>query len=292
MPRAIPKTVRKPRAWLSVIARLGFAAKGTIYLMVGGLALALAIGFTQEVKDMRGAIEEVSQQPFGEGALLLLALGLLSYGAWNAVQCVWDPERVGRDWVGQALRGIFGLSALANGFFAFKTAEVALGHGWGGASGDAAVQSWISRALAWPGGRVLVLLAATIMAGIALSQVVRLVRGNYIHQFAERDLAKKGSRVVKMCAWFGFLGQAVVAILIAWFLWRAGLHADPSEAGGFTKALATLLQQSYGRGLLGLTALGVIANGVYIWLMVPYREIRVRQAPEKFREHWGRAWGW
>jgi len=292
MALASQKTARKVRPWLSAIARLGFAAKGTIYLVVGGLALAFAVGFKSEPEDTRGAIEVLAQQPFGAAALLLLAVGLLSYGLWTAVQCVWDPERVGKDCVGQALRVIFGLSAAAHGFLAWQIAGSAVGRAWQGEGGDAAVQSWTSRALAWPGGRVLVLVAATIMAGIALSLVVRLVRGKYIHQFAEKELAKTGSRVVKTCAWFGFLGQAVVAILIAWFLWRAGLHEEPSEAGGFSKALVTLLHQPYGRGLLSLTALGVVMNGVYIWLMVPYRAIRVRQVPEGLRVRWGRAWGW
>ncbi|HEX2860183.1 MAG TPA: DUF1206 domain-containing protein [Lacunisphaera sp.] len=286
------KTVRKVRPWLLGIARVGFAAKGTIYLLIGGLALAFAVGFTRQPEDTRGAIEVVSQQPFGAVALLVLALGLVSYGLWNAVQCVWDPEHVGRDWLGQALRGIFGLSAAVNAFLAYQTAGLAVGRAWSGEDGDAAVQSWTSRALAWPGGRVLVLIAAAIMAGIALSLVVRLVRGKYIHQFAEKELAKTGSRVVKTCAWFGFLGQAVVAILIAWFLWRAGLHESPEEAGGFSKALVTLLEQPFGRTLLGFTAFGVLMQGVYIWLMVPYREIHVRQVPEGVRDRWGRAWGW
>lgn len=292
MPPASKKPVRKAGPWLSALARIGFAAKGTIYLVVGGLALAFAVGFTREPEDTRGAIEVVSQQPFGAGALILLALGLLSYGLWNVVQCVWDPERVGRDWFGQALRVIFGLSAVVHGVFAYQTVGIALRRASGGQGGDAAVQSWTLRALAWPGGRVLVLIAAAIMAGIALSLVIRLVRGKYIHQFAERELAKTGSRVVKTCAWFGFLGQAVVAILIAWFLWRAGLHEDPSNAGGFSKALVTLQQQPFGRGLLGLTALGMVMQGLYIWLMVPYRDIRVRPVPKGLRDHWGRAWGW
>ena len=285
------ETVRKVRPWLSVIARVGFGAKGTIYLVVGALALAFAIGFRRELEDTQGAIEAVARQPFGAGALLLLAVGLLSYGLWNAVQCVWDPERVGRDWVGQALRGIFGLSAVAHGYFAWGVALIALGGGGRGESGDAAVESWTSRALAWPGGRAVVLVAAAIMAAVALSLVVRLVRGKYMNQFAAKELAKTGSRVVKTCAWFGFLGQAVVAILIALFLWRAGLRAEPSEAGGLLQALVTLLHQPFGRGLVGLTALGIIMQGFYIWLMVPYREIRVRQVPDGWGEWWGRAWG-
>jgi hypothetical protein len=243
------------------------------------------------MEDMAGAVEWVSQKSFGRSILLLLAFGLLNYGIWNAVQGTWDPERVGGNWVGNALRVIFVLSALFNLFLAYKTAGVALGRGWGGVTGDEAVQSSTEQALAMPGGRGLVLVAATVMAGIALSLVVRLVRGKYLNLLAARDRDGIGGALVKACAWYGFLAQAVVAGLIAWFLWRAGLHAQPEEAGGFTKALATLSQQPAGRTLLALTGAGVMAQGLFIWLMVPYREIRVKQIPMNFRDHWGRAWG-
>ncbi len=45
-----------------------------------------------------------------------------------------------------------------------------------------------------------------------------------------------------------------MAILIAGFLWRAGLTASPEEAGGFTTALATLFGQPYGRIMLASPA--------------------------------------
>jgi hypothetical protein len=291
MSPAEQETMRQIKPWLSLVARLGFAAKGTIYLMIGLLAVTYALGFTDKVEDMAGTIEVVSQKHFGVIALLLLAFGLFNYGLWNAVQAVWDPERVGGNWVGNALRVIFGFSALLNLFLAYKTASVALGHGWGGATGDAAVQSSTEQALVVPGGRALVLVAATVMAGIALSLVVRLVRGKYMNLLAARDRTGISGALVKGCAWYGFLAQAVVAALIAWFLWRAALTAQPEEAGGFTKALATLFNQRAGRTLLALTGAGVMAQGLYIWLMVPYREIRVKQGPSGFRDHWGRVWG-
>ena len=169
----------------------------------------------------------VSHKPFGALALLLLAFGLLNYAVWNAVQAVWDPERVGGNWIGNALRVIFGFSALLNVFLAYKTAGVALGWSWSGATGDEAVQSWTQRGLEMPGGRALVLLAAAVMAGIALSLVVRLVRGKYLNQFAAPDRKGTSGAVVKACAWYGFLARAVVAAMTACFLWRAGLTASP-----------------------------------------------------------------
>lgn len=288
---AAKKTIRKIKPWVSLVARIGFAGKGTVYVMLGVFAVAFALGVTHEVEDLAGGIEVVSHKAFGALALLLLAFGLLNYGVWNAVQAGWDPERVGGNWVGNALRVIFAGSAALNLFLAYKVAGVALGHGWGGAGGDEAVQSWTQRALAMPGGRALVLAAATVMAGIATSLVVRLVRGKYMNLLTAHDRDGLGGALVKGCAWYGFLAQAVVAILTAWFLWRAGLTSQSEEAGGFTKALGTLFGQPFGRTLLGLTGAGVVAQGVYIWLMVPYREIRLKQMPEGFRDRWVRAWG-
>lgn len=291
MARASKKIAGKIKPWVALIARVGFAGKGTIYVLLGLAAVAYAIGVTHEVEDLAGTIDVVSRKPFGAAALWLLAFGLLNYGLWNAVQAIWDPERVGGDWLGDALRVIFGGSALLNVFLAYKTAGVALGRGWGSRTGDEAVQSWTGQALALPGGRALVLLAAAVMAGIAASLVVRLVRGKYLNLLAARDRDGAGGVLVRACAWYGFLAQAVVAILIAWFLWRAGLMASPEEAGGFTKALATLFGQPFGRTLLAITGVGVMAQGLFIWLMVPYREIRVKQVPEGLRDRWERAWG-
>lgn len=291
MVRVAKKTVGKIKPWVALVARVGFAGKGTVYVMVGLAAVAFAIGVTREVEDLAGTIEVVSRQPFGAAALLLLAFGLLNYGLWNAVQAVWDPERVGGDWIGNGLRVIFGGSALLNSFLAYKTATVALGHSWGGRTGDEAVQSWTGRALAVPGGRAVVLVAAAVMAGIAASLVIRLVRGKYLNLLTTRDRDGTGGVLVKACAWYGFLAQAVVAILIAWFLWRAGLTASPEEAGGSTKALATLFNQPFGRTMLAVIGAGVMAQGLFIWLMVPYREIRVKKTPEELRDRWGRVWG-
>ncbi|WP_438481893.1 DUF1206 domain-containing protein [Oleiharenicola lentus] len=291
MPTKISKSVQKIRPWISFVARAGFAAKGTIYFVIGLLALRLALGFGGSAEDMHGAVEKIGNQPFGKVALLLLAFGLLNYGVWNAVQCIWDPERVAKDWIGRALRFGFGFGAGLNFFLAYKTAGVGLGRTWGGESGDEAVKSWTELVLSWPGGRMLILVAAAVTVGVAVSMIVRLIRGRFMDVFSDNDGKDTSGLWLKTTARFGFVAQAIVAGLIAWFLWRAGLHADPAEAGGFPKALETLLQQPYGRWLLGLTAVGVMSRGLFIWLMVPYREIRVKKAVVGLPARWRRMFG-
>lgn len=280
------------RPWLAGIARVGFAAKGAIYVGVGLLALSLALGFTEEAKDTQGTVQRVAEEPFGRVVLIGMALGLVCYGVWNLVQCVWDPERVGTDWVGKAMRFFFGVSAGLNGFLAYKFVTVGIGHGWSGETGDAAVKSWTERVLHWPGGRALVLAVAVTVAIVAISQIVRLIRGKFMDVFSESELKRTENLWVKTSARLGFAAQAVVAGLIAWFLWRAGLTRESDEAGGFTKALETLLQQSHGRWLLGFTASGVVARGLFIWLMVPYREIRLKKSPPGLSARWRRNFGY
>lgn len=287
--------MQKIQPWLAVIARLGFAARGTIYIVLGLLALAVAVGFTSHVEDVRGVIETISEQAFGTVVLLVLAFGLFNHGLWNTVQCGWDPEQVSTDLIGWGLRLLFGLSALVNFFLAAKTGSVALGWGWGGESGDEAVQSWTQLVLGWPGGRGLVLGAATIAGIVAIALVVQFVRGKFMDVFSQEEMARAENLLVKTAARCGLGARTLVALLVAWFLWRAGITADAEEAGGLSKALATLLRQPFGPWLLGVTAVGLMAQGVFIWLMVPYRAIRVERSTEgieDIRQRWRRTVGY
>ncbi|MCF3651348.1 DUF1206 domain-containing protein [Synoicihabitans lomoniglobus] len=277
------------KPWISIIARIGFGAKGTVHALVGLLAMTLAIGYTTKAEDMRGTLEEVSQQAFGSILLVILAIGLLSFGLWKAVQSAWDPEQISTDWMGWGVRALAGLSALLHFTIAWKTLSLGLGWGGGGQDGDEAVQSWTQQLLTMPAGRWLVIFAATIVAGVAVSQVVRLIRGRFMDMFEDNEKEMGKNQLVKTAARAGFVARTIVVILVAWFLWRAGVTADAEKAGGMAKALATLLEQPFGPWLVGATALGLFAEGVYIWLMVPYREIKIRRDTTEFRKTWRRV---
>ena len=45
-----------PRRWVEPLARAGFAAKGIVYLILGGLATSAALGAGGRITDMRGAL--------------------------------------------------------------------------------------------------------------------------------------------------------------------------------------------------------------------------------------------
>ena len=75
----------------------------------------------------------------------------------------------------------------------------------------------------------------------------------------------------------GFAARGVVFVLGGGFLVLAGLHGNSAEAKGLGGALKSLQVQPYGWVLLGLTAAGLFAFGVFGFVQARYRRI---EAPD------------
>ena len=80
-----PSLPPEVRPWLRSLVRVGYAAKGVIYLLIGVLALQLAVGEGGRVTDASGVLREIVEQPFGN-ALLIVAIGILAYAGWEIAQ--------------------------------------------------------------------------------------------------------------------------------------------------------------------------------------------------------------
>jgi len=63
--------------------------------------------------------------------------------------------------------------------------------------------------------------------------------------------------------------------MIGVFLVIAALRFNSGDAAGFAGALRTLQQQPYGHVLLGITALGLFAFGLFQWMEAVWRRIDV-----------------
>jgi hypothetical protein len=61
--------------------------------------------------------------------------------------------------------------------------------------------------------------------------------------------------------------------VIGAFLLFSAIHARSSEAKGFAGALRVIQQQPYGSALLGVTAAGLLAFGLYGIAEAAYRRI-------------------
>lgn len=66
-----------------VLARTGLAARGVIYLLIGWVAILVALGKTAQEADQRGALQLLSGKPYGLVSLWLLCIGFAAYALWR-----------------------------------------------------------------------------------------------------------------------------------------------------------------------------------------------------------------
>nr|MBA3438683.1 DUF1206 domain-containing protein [Pyrinomonadaceae bacterium] len=93
------QTVKRAAAspWVERLARLGYAAKGAVYIVVGLLAAMAAFGMGGKTTDTRGALATIVAQPFGRVLLGAVAVGLAGYTIWRFVQAGVDAEHKGSE---------------------------------------------------------------------------------------------------------------------------------------------------------------------------------------------------
>ncbi|MEZ4555669.1 MAG: DUF1206 domain-containing protein [Caldilineaceae bacterium] len=70
----------------------------------------------------------------------------------------------------------------------------------------------------------------------------------------------------------------MVYVLIGSFLVVAAYRSNPEQAGGIGQALQTLSRQPYGPWLLGLVAIGLMAYGIFAFVLARYRRIFIASA--------------
>jgi Domain of Unknown Function (DUF1206) len=251
-----------------LLSRAGFAARGTIYAIIGILAIKLALGAGGKTTDQSGALKTIAHQPFGKVLLILVAIGLAGYALWRFAHALLGhgPER--------SDSGFDRISALGSGIaYAIMCAvavKILLGSG-GGTSGHTSKAA--AGVLGWPGGTWLVALAGALFVGIALYQGYRGVTQDFLKDAKTGEMSATVRRWYEAAAIFGHLARAVVFGLVGIFLVKAAIEYEPSKAVGLDGALAKLANQSYGSALLGLVAAGLVAFAVYSFADVRYRKI-------------------
>lgn len=242
-------------------ARAGYLARGAVYLSIGVIGLLAALDLTPRAEGAVGALEAWGEWPAGRLLLWLVGMGLYGFTGWRALQAVFDVDRRGRTakgWLTRAGYAVSGLTyaGLAISVFGLLDAMEDLHE----ADDQAATRAAVSRALEMPWGEMLVAGAGVLVLG---SGVASMVRAFTDHFGRGLDCAPETRAWAGTLARFGYFGRGVAMLPVGALFVAAGLHARASEARGAGGALQALEAQPFGGAILGLTALGLVAFGLF-----------------------------
>jgi hypothetical protein len=260
-------------SWLVGYARLGFAAKGVLQLLIGALALAAAMGERSgRVTDAAGALRDVARQSFGRPVVLLVAIGLLGYAAFKFVEGLFDPRhrpsgaRTALFRLGDGLSGVAYLLLGIGAFQLFLRSGAPV-------SGDARTRYWTTEALTLPYGDGLLLLAAAVFGGIACLFIARaLFIRDVCADLDQAALGPRGCRAASALIRIASVVQAFLFGTMAYLLLRAADVHDPNQVRGTGGALR-LLSAHHGRLALGLLATGMLAMGLSSFVEARWRKM-------------------
>jgi hypothetical protein len=260
----------------SWLARLGYAARGMVYIVIGGLAvMAAGGGGGGQMTGSRGALQSIADEPYGQALLVALGIGLLAFGLWRAAQAIADTDGHGTDGKGMAIRLGFAVSAVTHAFLAVYAASIAFSWGFGGGggsgSGSSSSQSWSAWLLGQPGGRWILGFVGLAVVVVGVAQIVKGWKAKY-QKYLVMDWQKQ--RWADPVCKFGLIARGVVFGIIGAFIVIAAYQTDPSEVRGLGGALRSIQGQTYGTILLLAVALGLIAFGIYSIIEAIYRRIQ------------------
>jgi hypothetical protein len=258
------------RTWIVRLGRLGFAAQGLVYFIVGLLAIKSAVTAGHERADPHSALATLGEQPFGSFLLGVVAVGLAGYAIWRFVQAIHDTDRKGKDVQGLTARVGYGISAVLHISLALAAARIAEGRP--GAEG-ANEQSMTAELLSQPFGRWLVALVGLAILGFGLSQFLAGYRVKFRKYLETSRMSPTEETWTIRAGRCGLIARGVTFSIIGVFLMHAAVRADPQEARGLDGALRTLEAQPYGPWLLAIVGAGLLLYGIYQFMMARYRRM-------------------
>lgn len=242
---------RSPQGAWELGARAGYAASGLVHVLIGVLALQLALGSSSGSADESGAFSAIAGTAFGEVVLWFCVVAFVALGGWQAAAAISGAAGETGDRVKAGAKAVIYLALAAGAFSVVR----------GGSSGGQTT-SMTARLMQAPAGQLLV---------GAVGVAIVVVGGYHVYKGATKkfleDLHRLPSgttgRVARRAGVVGYVAKGVALAIVGVLFVLAAVHADPQEASGLDGALQALRDAPAGPWLLGLVAAGLVAFGGY-----------------------------
>ena len=251
-------------AWVERLVQLGYGMRGVLYIVIGAIAVQVAIGTRSAPADTNGALQEIGKQPFGQFLLALMAIGLTGYALWGFIRAIWDPLNKGHDARGLVQRLGFLWSGLSYGLLVLPIVGSLQGQATvTGGRQTAQTQDLTARLLHAPFGTWMVVGVGLIVIGSGIGQFYYAYKREFRQDLRLNQVSGDHRKWIERMGEWGYAARGVVFTLIGLLLVEAALTFNPQKAQGLDGALLKLGQQPYGTVLLGIVALGLVCFGVF-----------------------------
>lgn len=238
-------------------ARIGYAARGLVYLLAGLFSLLAGTG--GDSVGPKGALSKIIWWPFGETLVYAIAAGLVCFAGWRTVQAIYDPDRFASG-PSSLLRRVFVYGGSAAIHLGLAATAINLALAARATDEDRQARDWTAWVLGQPFGRLLIMMLGVGIAlgGIALG--AKAIAGDFRSKLPRRE---PETGWIVMLGRAGFAARGFVFVLVGAFLSMAAWYYDPQQAVGVAGALRSLQDKPYGAPLLGLAAIGLACFGLF-----------------------------
>jgi hypothetical protein len=262
-----------PPSWVDPLMRIGYAARGVVYLLVGALAFIASVdgGSTPNSKSALGSL---LGQPFGKAMLAIIAIGLVAYALWSFIDAAMDLDDKGSELKGMAGRAAVAISGAIHLALALSVAPLALGVGSRQGNGD--TDHWTAVLMGQPFGRWLVATVGIVAIAIGVQHLVKAYRSGYRHHLRYTRAAARLDPLLKM----GLAAHGVVVVIVGGFFILAAWTNDPSRAGGVREALSMVRSSDAGDILLAIAGIGLVGFAVYCFIVAAFRIVPRCSSPD------------
>lgn len=256
-------------AFFEWCARGGFVVSGLLHLIIGYLAIQIALGGGGGgTADQSGALAELASKPGGTLALWAAVVAFAVMALWRLVEtCLGrSTEPKSQGWSMEMFDRATAFS-LAVVYFAFAFSTYGFARGGGESSGEqsAGVSAQLMTSTAGT--------AALIVAGL----IVVAVGAYHVYEGASvsfvEDLKGISSDLVRRLGVIGYVAKGLVIAGTGILVVVATISSEPERSTGLDGALKTLGAQPYGTALLIIAGVGIMTYGFYSFAMARYTKM-------------------
>ncbi|MDQ0819279.1 hypothetical protein QFZ79_001574 [Arthrobacter sp. V4I6] len=243
---------------LELVARAGFAVSGILHLLVGLVAIRVAMGDEGEA-DVSGAVEQLAGQPAGPVLLWGSFAACVALALWQISDAIFEFEHLpGKKKLGKKLKAA--LQAVVYAGLAVTLASFANGAGKDHTTSTSDLTVSVMKA---PGGYALLL---AIGAAVAITGIVYVVRGfrQSFAKYLRLPASDKARTALAVLGVGGYAAKGIALLLAGLLIIVATVTAHPEESTGIDGGLKGLRDQPFGFYMLAAVGAGLICYGIFM----------------------------